>query len=254
MTEKENGMKRIIAAKGFLVGMLVCGMAAGASAEVVAYWPFGMNGLDDASGNGHSLTNSGVGLSGGTAVFGGTPIVFCTASTLDLRACTKLTVEYFIKSTSKNNAVVFEHSENAGTYVGGFCSAFNDFTKLGNLTAVMKISSTGYYVVQTGANVAGDGSWHHVALVFDSTLPAADRLKLYFDKSRQSNSSSGSAFPAFLDAKLFIGSRANTGFWFTGCLDDVRISDQALSTNQFLQLPTLAPEVAYWPFAPGAEI
>jgi len=35
-TAKESGMKRINAAKFFLVGAMMCGMAVGSSAEVVA--------------------------------------------------------------------------------------------------------------------------------------------------------------------------------------------------------------------------
>ena len=36
VTAKESGMKRINAAKVFLVGAMMCGMAVGTSAEVVA--------------------------------------------------------------------------------------------------------------------------------------------------------------------------------------------------------------------------
>ena len=236
---------------------------------VVAYWDFGSgsNIVIDASGYGHALTNSGVNFLGGTAVFSGTQAVFSTASALDLHAYTNLTVEYFIRTSSTNSSVVIEHSANAGSYTGAFCSAYSDFNSIGNLTGVLKTSG-GYNIEVTPGGVASNGQWHHVALVIDSSKTGADRVQLYFDKVRQTKypGCNNAAVTALRNETFYIGSRANSSVKFAGQLDDVRISNQALSTNRFLQVPTTnevsqiptndLPQaaLAYWPFEPGAEL
>ena len=236
---------------------------------VVAYWDFeqGSNVVADASGYGHSLTNSGVNFRSGAAVFSGTQAVFSTANTLDLHAYTNVTVEYFIRTASTNSSVVVEHSANAGSYTGAFCSAYSDFNSIGNLTGVLKTSG-GYNIEITPEGVASNGQWHHVALVIDSSKAGADRVQLYFDKVRQTKypGCNSAAATALRNETFYIGSRANSSAKFAGQLDDVRISNQALSTNQFLQVLTTnaAPQIltndlpqaalAYWPFNPGTEL
>jgi len=236
---------------------------------VVAYWDFesGSNVVADAAGYGHALTNSGVSFLGGAALFSGTQAVFSTANTLDLHAYTNVTVEYFIRTASTNSSVVFEHSANAGSNIGAFCSAYSDFNSVGNLTGAFKTSG-GYNIEATPGGVASNGQWHHVALVIDSSKPGADRVQLYFDQVRQTKhlTYNNAAFTTFRNETFYIGSRANSSVKFAGQLDDVRISNQALSPDRFLQSPTTnqassippsgLPQVAlaYWPFEPGAEL
>ena len=247
---------RINAAKVFLVGAMVCGMTLDAAAGVVAYWDFGSNGVADVSGNGHTLTNSGVVFRGGMAVFGGTQAVFNTVSTLDLSAYAGITVEYFIRSTTANDCIVLEHSKICNNNPGCFLSELGGFSLPGSVSGALRTTPANNYNIELSpAGAATDGRWHHVALVIDSSKRGADRAQLYVDRVRQSTYANltNDAVTPFRNETFYIGSRSNTVNKLTGQLDDVRISDQALSTNQFLQLPTLVPEVAYWPFAPGAE-
>ena len=117
-------MKRVSVVMALLTSAMVCGMAACASAEVVAYWPFGISGLADASGNGHSLVKSdaGVVLTNGLARLDGNQTKFSTALPLDLSAYTNLTVEFWMRMTvaTTNTGIIVEHTENYGANPGAF--------------------------------------------------------------------------------------------------------------------------------------
>ena len=223
----------------------------------LAYWPFepGKE-LVDATGKGNTLTNQGVAFRSGVAVFSGTQTAFSTAGTLDLRACTNLTVEYFIRAPTASACVVLEHTKVCNDNPGGFLSSLGDLVGPGAVAGAFRTSAAGSYNIEaTPAGAASDGQWHHVAMVIDSSKAGADRVQLYFDKVRQTKFAglSDASVTPFLNATFYIGSRANTAAKFSGQLDDVRITGQALSAGEFLQAPTLAEEVAYWPFTPGAE-
>lgn len=228
-----------------------------AGAAVVAHWNFG-NGLADASGNGHTLTNSGVAVSNGVAVFSGTQTVFNTAATLNLSACTNLTVEFFVRTTVTNALMMLlEQSANAGSVNGAFFFDANDVSLPGSVCSSYHCGGK-WNIDKTAAGVLADGLWHHVAMVFDVTKTGADRKILYFDRVPQAtlNSYTNDAFLGFCNATLYLGSRANTTYTFTGELDDVRISNAALATNQFLQARTsdAPPVAAYWRFDKGAPL
>lgn len=256
-------MKRINAAKVFLVGAMVCGMAAGSSAEVVAYWPFGMNGLDDASGKGHTLVKSaaGVVLSNGVARLDGTQTKFSTALPLDLSSYTNLTVEFWMRSTAINPSLMIEHTENTGLNPGAFYVDYNPTTNfLGGISGGFRTGvGSGYNLDITAAGVASNGVWHHVALVYDVSKTADARNALYFDGVAQPTYTNfnNDAAVSFRNAYFYIGSRGNTGSYrFVGELDDIRISNAALATNDFLQTrsDSDARVVAYWPFNRGSEL
>jgi len=257
--EKESGIRRINAAKRFLIGAVACGMAAGGSAGIVAYWPFGMNGLDDASGNGNTLAPERVKFNGGAAVMDGYQTIFSTVSNLNLSVYSALTVECFVKTTSSSaEHMLLEITESAFAYSGGLMMLLNVGASgqlQGRYYTDYALSYKDFTDVEN--NVA-DGAWHHVALVVDRTQASnGDRVKLYLDGALQAtNSWDASGSPAFKDGKLYIGSRANGSAFhkFVGALDDIRISNAALTPGAFLQERTAEPTaVAYWPFTCGEE-
>ena len=243
-------MKRFNLAMTLLADAMVCGMTPKASAEVVAYWPFGTNGVNDVSGHGHVLVNSGVVFTGGTAVFSGTQSAFSTAGTLDLSAYAAITVEYFIRAPTTNDCIVLEHTEVCNDNPGGFLSSLGDVVGPGTVAGILRTSAAcSYNLEATPAGAALDGQWHHVAMVIDSSKAGADRVQLYFDKVRQAKlwGLSDASVTPFVNAVFYIGSRANTGAKFAGQLDDVRITGQALSAGEFLQVPTLAGNSLAYP-------
>jgi len=265
MTDKENGMsmKRINVAKALLAGAMVCGMAACASADVVAYWPFGISGLADASGNGHSLVKSdgGVVLSNGMARLDGTQTKFSTALPLDLSAYTNLTVEFWMRMTvaTTNTGIMIEHTETFNSNAGAFMIDAAEAGAAGKVTGGFRTSSSfGYNLDETPANATTNGEWHHVAVVYNASKTGADRSMLYFDGVAQSTWSTFTNFEAtaFCNAYFYIGSRANNSYRYVGDLDDIRISSTALTTNEFLLTRSAEDPrlVAYWPFDRGSEL
>ncbi len=246
-------MQRINVARSFLIGAVMCGMAAGSSAEVVAYWPFGMYGLKDASGNGHTLVKSAAGVvfGNGAVSLDGTQTLFGTALPLDLSGYSNLTVEFWMRFENQSLGMIIEHTENYGSNPGAFLIDVNDGGTTGNVLGGFR-TGDGNNLDVTPANVAADGQWHHVAVVYDSSKTGADRSVLYFDGTPQSTFANyaSDAWTTFRNAYLYIGSRANNAYQFVGDLDDIRISNAALAPGEFLQArsDSDARVVAYWPF------
>jgi hypothetical protein len=103
----------------------------------------------------------------------------------------------------------------------------------------------------TGQTLSGlasvlDGAWHHIALVYDKDASGnSDAMSLYLDGVLQSQSSY--AMPAiatgnqnlYIGAGNFFGESPGSSFRsnFDGWIDELRISDTALSVAQFLQVP-----------------
>lgn len=107
-------------------------------------------------------------------------------------------------------------------------------------------------VTLTGQTIVADGSWHHVAAVYDGAS-----VRLYVDGvlDRQQNAP---AMVVDADADLFIGRHySDPSLSYTGALDEVRIFDMGLSGQevaalwQQASLPAAPEIVAYWPLDEG---
>jgi hypothetical protein len=84
-----------------------------------------------------------------------------------------------------------------------------------------------------GTTPLNDGNWHHVAVVYDQ---AASEIRLYADYNLD-GSLSGVNFTGTIGrtADLHIGSFVNGGSEFSGDIDFIRISNGALTPDQFIQ-------------------
>ncbi|MDX9792296.1 MAG: LamG-like jellyroll fold domain-containing protein, partial [Kiritimatiellia bacterium] len=197
---------------------------------------------------GYSLANSGVSYnaSAGTAVFGGDHTTFNTLKNLNLRWYDSLTLECFVKSApAATIQMIMEISTNAALTQGtSYLSAHANPGPADSVftTAIYPYFGGKSYKYNQDLSVAGkaltDGKWHHLAFVIDSAQSGADRAKLYLDRAPQSVPSANISDLAvdFFNATLYIGSRGNSEYKFTGEMDDVRISGAALTTDQFLQV------------------
>lgn len=241
-----------------LIGTAAWVMAPPLSAAVVAYWDFSSdsNGVTDVSGNCHGLTNSGVVISNGVAVFDGSQAAFSTVSKLDLTGNNSLTVEFFMRTTSTNLMALVEQTTTFNGNPGAFFFDANDGAK-GRVIGGFRTSS-GYNLDQTPTGTGADGQWHHVAVVYSTSKTGADRSMLYFDGVAQGsfNNLTNDALTYLRNDTLFIGSRANSTLKYVGELDDLRISNTALETNQFLQARSegTPPVIALWRFDDGAAL
>ena len=237
----------------------------GISAGVIAYWDFGSdsNGVTDVSGNCHSLTNSGVVISNGVAIFNGSQTNFSTVSTLDLRGYNSLTLEFFMRTAGTNaGMMILEQTSQYFGNTGAFMVDVNETNAAGQVMGGFCNNSVGtkLNLDSTPTGTASGGQWHHVAVVCERTKTGADRSMLYFDGLAQGsygNWTNSDTLANFCNGRLYIGSRGNSSMKFAGELDDVRISDTALATNQFLQARTageIPPVIAHWRFDEGASL
>ncbi len=221
--------------------------------DVRAYWRFDDgNALSDSSGNGNTLQGSqGVTFANGYASFNGTVNNVRTANTLDLSAYKDVTVECFVRRHRSADAVslILEHSNN-WLVQQEFYLALND-KGVGSLSSSFNLGGTlrDYY---STSNVVNAG-WHHVALVKESAKTGSDEcVRLYVDGTRQTKCErwgrDSSAY--LLNDYLYIGSRANSGFFLDADIDDVRVTAGVLQPGQFLRTRTgpLDDAIAYWPF------
>jgi len=214
--------------------IIVLSASGTASAAQIAYWNFQDDPLQDKTGNGNNLSNSGVSFDDGAAVFDGTHTMFNTTSTLDLTASSAITVEFFMKTSQAGVGMIVEHTANKNGLDGAFASFINS-PSAGDATGSYNPNPGNFDIAGT---LITDGLFHHYALVIDQTLAAgADTQTEFFVDGILAGSVVTSGDTAnFLDQVLFIGSRGNSSLKFVGALDDVRISDGALDPSEFLQV------------------
>ncbi|WP_309386284.1 LamG-like jellyroll fold domain-containing protein [Cerasicoccus frondis] len=94
----------------------------------------------------------------------------------------------------------------------------------------------GYERFATGYVVEDLHRWHHMAVVFDSSL-SQGRLKLYIDGALEFEAQPNATEIADTTASLCIGTlNANYGHSFAGFMDDVRIYDTALDATAVAQV------------------
>jgi hypothetical protein len=198
----------------------------------LAYWNF--SGFDDKSGAGVDLVASaGCGIRGSALVLNGASSA-ATDGTLYLSELTQATIECFVRfGKNPSSGTLFS----MGSGVGSF--AVTADAVAGTLTG--SFIPYDHLAASNGgtaplASLAGKG-WHHVALVIDRTKSGADAVRFYVDYQRAMPA--GRAWDAaatMLDGTLVIGadSTGADGF-FTGRIDDVRVSKGALEPSEFLQ-------------------
>ena len=253
-------------------------ISASAETETIAYWPFGTNGFNDVSGNGHDFT--GVEIAESEAAYvslnqGSVTNQFLkTATPLDLSGETAVTIECWCRLTGRPQGVygVLFSTPEPWVGTGGlilYCS--------GLWQAQMRTSTDGWHLDCSYTNgattvsqaLAGDyldKAWHHIAYVIDrSRVNDHYSCRLYVDGVLQKpNGVSGGApytVPELFNDYFQIGNCLGYVVgksYFCGYVDDVRISRGVLAPDEFLKYPTVGkamraddgklPVVAYWPF------
>lgn len=225
---------------------VAAGFCTAASAQTVAYWPFGDYGLSDASGNGYNLTMNAVEMVEDAVHFNGSTSWCRTENTLDLRKCANgLTVELFLRvpvdAKTGKLYMVLEQTINAGDTPGAFYIDVNEIDEKGGnqnafrVASMMRVSDNQHMDLSTAS--MNDGKWHHVALVYDpSYVGSVDIYRLYVDGDQQSQyfNKKPTGAVTLVNEWLYFGCRAKANYFFRGEIDDVRISDMPLAPSQFL--------------------
>lgn len=226
----------------------------------VAHWKFGSETpLVDATGNGNDLLNSGVTFADGAAVFNGSGATLKTASTLDLSAYRRATIEcrYQMNSLDKFG-VLFALENTAGNTPGSFVVYKNGkaiYSQFGTTTSWQQDGITGL----TSSSPYASAGWHHIAYVVDVTQANEKESILYIDGVKQNQSMNNTAtLSALLNQKLCIGGGSSYGStWattFDGTMSEIIVTPLVLAPGSFklTREPPSSGTIAYWDFAGSA--
>ena len=199
--------------------------------HALAYWDF--KGFDDKSGAGIDLgVSEGCRRRKGALVLDGNSSAV-TDDTLYLADLTQATIECFVCfGETPSSGTLFS----LGSGVGSFAVAVTNAALTGSFIPYDHLAASNGGTTPI-APLAGKKTWHHVALVIDRTKSGADAVRFYVDYERVMPA--GRAWDksaTMLDGTLVVGADSTReGGFFTGRIDDLRVSAGALEPNEFIQ-------------------
>jgi hypothetical protein len=226
-----------------------------------AYYPFGANGPNDATGNGNDLEwknwqSSSPSYLDGTMLLNGS----CSLQSprdFPFSQFTRsgLTFECFFRTTyTASDAILMETSGNYNSNIGTFIICLQNSST--EVFSALRTDGGRNAEVSTGTPAANDGRWHHVALVYDPAKTGEDLVVSYLDgvKLPTSGSYTDSNLWMIRDNSFFVGARANYQLYATAEFDDVRIMPYALSPSEFQKAPSVNAPVAHWNFGSATPL
>jgi PKD repeat protein len=155
---------------------------------------------------------------------------------LNLGATSKLTVEFWLKwnQYANDDALAMEYTSNFNENQGGFLvdpdsPAFGGTFGVGIGTPGSRNS---VFFARPSAGV-----WHHYAIVLDSTAPAGSEITPYVDGvpvTVQQDAANTGAGP-FANSTLYLMSRAGSGLFGRGSLDELAMYNQPLEPATIFQ-------------------
>jgi PKD repeat protein len=162
---------------------------------------------------------------------------------------TAVTVEFWMKWDAWKNEdeLAMELTENFNSAPGGFLVDPN--SSYGSFAVGIGIGSSRNVSVFARPSA---GAWHHYAFVLDTTAPASEQVVPYVDGSpvAYTKVESGTGASAFADSNLYLMSRAASGLFGAGDLDELALYGRALSAGEVanhyaLTFPNAAPEASF---------
>ena len=218
-------------------------------------------GASDSSGTGnHGTNNGGVswqptgGKFSGAAALDGTNAFVSVPDSASLDNTTAFTLSCWFKADSfpRYSALLAKRAND--TSQNAYSLSWGADTNSARLRIDIN-SNNDRFLSNT---VFSSGTWHHVALVFDGTLPSTERAKLYVNGALDITATETSASVINSTAPLLLGrfSATDTDF-FDGMMDSVRFHRRALTAVEISGLANesavSAPVVSAGP-APAAMI
>ena len=167
----------------------------------------------------------------GSMVFDGVNDYFVTDSNFNLSDTDKLTIQIILKTASAATAMVLEHSVN-----------WNSNNAFGILSTNNKMQITDHnqnYNVYNSVAAINDNNWHLLSTTMDRSLGANDQSLIYIDGNAP-NKVNVSGYNSdnngnFTSSKLYISSRAGTGYFFNGNIAQVLIYKRVLTAEEIQQ-------------------
>ncbi len=212
---------------------------------LVSYWK-----LDEASGTrndshgvNHLTDNNTVGQAAGKI---GNAGLFINTNSEFLSVADNATLDFTTQMTV--SAWIYGDALTASAYIAAKWNYSTD----GGWSFGLDAAGTGLQVfIATAADDGGNTwvrfttlvlqnvTWHHVVMVYDGTLTAADRVKVYIDGALQTATSTSGTLPAsFLNsgAELRIGDFQGLNRYWLGRIDEVGLWNRALTAAECVQL------------------
>ena len=204
---------------------------------LIHYWRFSESsgttladsvGSANATLSGATLGSAGA-LGGGAGAFDG--VDDSAAAAVNLAGTTDLTLEFWLRwnAYADDDDLAMELTENFNANAGGLLIDPNSSQEEFGVGIGSPETRNNVYFARPSA-----AAWHHYALVFDTTAPAAQQITPYVDGKAVtfSKGASGTGSGAFANGNLYFMSRAGANLFGAGSLDEVAVYDQPLSAAQ----------------------
>jgi hypothetical protein len=203
----------------------------------------------DLSGNGNNFTLfNGVGYStanGGSLTFDGTNDYAASTNNLNLTSYDYIAIEVFYRSNVTTDGILFEHTANWNTNIGGFGLAVNSDGN-GNLSNSNHTNYRNISLVVPGLArnylVTSNTTWSNNLNLFSKISDSTGRLT--YVNSSQTAFVAGPGYetttvtPAggsFANAIFYIGSRGGTAGFFNGSIGSLKIYGFKINQGQITQ-------------------
>ena len=174
------------------------------------------------------------------------------------------TVELYMKANQPYNVYGLDafliNQLNTANVGNSLSSYFIGYSAGGGLFAAVGYGPNLNLMSVSTLPIFGDSHWHHVAMVFHHNSPVGvNRLELFVDYLLHTATSGLEApivwadFPVFIGAANFPGGQDAGPFRrnFDGSIDEVRISDVALTPADFVTIPPVRFALVVIPDLPG---
>ena len=215
----------------WMAGLLLAAMPASA-VYYVSHWDFKSDPLGEFDYTGHNdlVNEDNVPIVDGAAVFDGTARPFVTRHNVVLLGAQPYTIECFALAEPDCDGMIMEVSPNNNAVIGGFYL----YAKEG---VMARTAARGYNGEKFINGTICDGQWHHLAVILDPTTNVVtDSVQLYVDGVRQGVRFKNDGIVTLSQQnRFYIGSRGGKELPFKGKIDDVRVTQGILSTNDFLK-------------------
>jgi hypothetical protein len=205
------------------------------------YWRFqensGSTSLSDGVGGTTATAGGGTTL-GVTGALGGTAAGFdglddFAQAPVDLSGTSQLTVEFWLRwnAFAEDDSLAMELTPNFNANDGGLLIDPNAGQSFGVAVGNSESRNNAFFARPSA------GVWHHYAFVLDTTAPAAQQIVPYVDGQPVAfeKGASGTGAGVFANSPLYFMSRAGSGLFGAGTLDEVALYDQPLSAAQIAQ-------------------
>ena len=217
------------------------GFTGAASADgLVAWWPFGKFGLNDACGNGYALVAGPAAVIGETVTLAGTSAgnvqSGLSVSGIPFSQMNAVTVEFWIRypSAPEWSWELVELSSDFNKNDGAFICSHD--LSLNSLSSGIHIAGASWSMIASDSNAFAEkvGEWRHVVAVYAKGT-YGDNLRLYVDgvdvTTPNPDHQSSTAGVTFSDKTLYFGGRGGKAS-VLGEMDSMKVWSRALTADE----------------------